>query len=301
MSTPLRFGASISNIQDGAAWRVRAPQVERLGYDAILTGDFPLLPAPVAMLAMAAGLTDSIRLGVYVLNPMLRDPHVVVHELATLDRLSGGRLDVGLGLGLGRVSSNVVVRGAVDARGDESLVEQRPVTGRVDRLNDLLDELERAFAGDVEHAHFVQVRPPILIGGAGPRLMEAAATRADRFVLSGPRTKGVYPALTDFDETAHAFAEFRALAGARAGEIELGINLQFVVVTADREAAAAEIQQLQKHLSVEGILESPRAAIGTHEEIAAHLARVHAAMGVSWFNVLGPNLEDFAPVIELLR
>jgi probable F420-dependent oxidoreductase len=275
--------------------------VEELGYDVILASDFPALPAPLPTLALAAGVTHEIRLGSYVLNAALRPPELIVHELATLDRLCEGRLDIGIGLGLGEPSSSVVVRDAMDVRGDVALATLPSARGRIAALEQLLSRLKDAFAGNAPHARFIQEHPPIVMGGAAPRLRAVAAREADRFTLSGPRDKGVYPALTNLESTRASFAEFYDEAGARANTIDLGLNLQFVVVTDDRATAAAEIQQLHSYLTVDEILESPRVAVGTHEEIANHLLCIREQMGVSFFVVLGPNVEDFAPVIARLR
>ncbi len=283
-SRPFRFGVSLRHTGDGTEWYRRVKLVEELGYDVLLVGDNPLVQAPLPALAAASAVTSRIRLSSYVLNPALRHPSMLVRELATVDRLSEGRLEIALGLG------NVQLDGLplVGAGGRPALLER------------VISELRSAFAGENPSATFQQERPPIVIAGVGPRLVEIAATQADSFLVSGQSphpAEVVGPALFDRETAERCYDRVREVAGERT---ELAIGLQVLTITNDRRAAAEEVHKTQPHLSVEQILESPKAAIGTVEEIAQQLRGQNERLGISYFMVQEPSMHDFLAVREQL-
>src|SRR5260370_3495044 len=100
MTRPLRFGVITSHADDGRAWRERARRAESLGYTSLLVPDhFQDQWAPIVGLTVAAEATTELRVGTLVFDNDYRHPVVLAKELATLDRATGGRLEVGLGAG----------------------------------------------------------------------------------------------------------------------------------------------------------------------------------------------------------
>src|SRR5689334_19600983 len=104
MPHPFRFGVGLGEGPDPAGLAERARTVEALGYDVLLAADHlvgQLAAAPV--LTAAALATSRLRLGTFVLNNDLRHPILLAQELATVDQLSAGRLEIGIGAGWDRV------------------------------------------------------------------------------------------------------------------------------------------------------------------------------------------------------
>ena len=111
----------------------------------------------------------------------------------------------------------------------------------------------------------------------------------------------VGPALFNDAVAREWYGRVRELAGERAEDLELGTALQEIAITGNRRAAAEAIRERQPHLTVEEILESPKAAIGNVEEVAEQLRRWRDELDLSYFVALEPGVEAFAPVMELLR
>lgn len=285
MSTrPFRFGVSVRHAGGGKEWLAKARRVEELGYDVLLVGDNPMTQAPFPALAAAAAVTSRVRLSTYVINPAVRSPGMLVHELATVDRLSDGRLEIALGLGNRRLDDLPLVASG----------------GRPALLERTILELRSAFAGDAANVEFAQERPPIVVAGVGPRLVELAGSLADTFLVSGqsPHPASVVgPALFDRPTAERSYDRVREIAGDR---IELACGLQVVTVTNDRRAAAEEVHTTQPHLTADEILESPKAAIGTVEEIADQLRERRERFGITYFIIQEPSMEDFLPIRDLL-
>ncbi|MFI9362828.1 LLM class flavin-dependent oxidoreductase [Kitasatospora sp. NPDC053057] len=194
-----------------------AAEAEAIGYDRLWTGDRllvaddPLSPYPGAggsapeshktfldpltLLAVAAGATGRARLGTSTLNALWQPPALLARTLTTIDLLSGGRLDVGIGLGWSE---------------DEYRAVGVPWRGRAARLEETLDVLEAFWAGgpDVRHTGALwtvppstvlarpaqRPRPPVLLGGFSPAALERVGRRADGWLGVGlplPALRGV--------------------------------------------------------------------------------------------------------------
>src|SRR2546423_1698645 len=97
---PFRFAAGIRHTTSRAEFVESVREIERLGYSAVMLSDHLVGQlAPISALGVAAGATSTLRLGTFVFNNDLRHPVVLAHELATLDQLSDGRLEIGIGAG----------------------------------------------------------------------------------------------------------------------------------------------------------------------------------------------------------
>lgn len=290
---PFRFGVNMFEVENAKLWQEKSRRAEELGYDVLHVPDHLGLPSPFPALAAAAAATERIRLGTFVLNAAFFNPALLAREVATLDRLSDGRFEFGIGTGYARNEFE-----------DAGL----PWTGagaRVDNLARTVEEVYRRLR-DPEHKPAVERdNVPLLLAGGGDRVLRLAATRANivGFTGSRPVTKvGDQSGLLNAADFAERVEFVRAEAGERFAEIELNVLAHVFRLTDDREAAAEEIRaQYGFGLTVEEMLDVPSMLIGTPEQIAAHLVEQRERLGISYYTVLEPHLEQFAEVIRAAR
>ncbi len=299
----MRFGLQL-RAEDLTTVAGEARRAEALGFDTVLVADHVGSDwSPLLTLAIAAGATTTIRLGTFVLNAGLHHPLMLARDVVTLDRLSGGRVE--LGLGAGHTPAEFAAAGVPFA----------PARERKARLAEFVEIVRAVLDGgsvDFSGAHFsltaastgrstVQERLPILVGGSGPALLAHAAGHADivgftglgRTLPDGHRHAARFqPEVLD-DQVALV----RQAAGER--EVELNVLVQVVDVTTDRRAAAAAIVERVEDLTLEDALATPFLALGTHDEIAEQLRAAGARWAISYFVVR--EAEAFAPVIARLR
>jgi probable F420-dependent oxidoreductase len=299
----MRFGLQL-RAEDLTTVADEARRAEELGFDTVLVADHVGSDwSPLLTLASAAGATTQIRLGTFVLNAGLHHPLMLARDVATLDRFSGGRVE--LGLGAGHTPAEFAAAGVPFAPARE---RKARLAEFVEIVRALLDGGSVNFHGD----HFsltaastgrstAQERLPILVGGSGPALLTHAARHADivgftglgRTLPDGHRHAARFqPEVLD-DEVALV----RQAAGER--EVELNVLVQVVDVTTDRRAAAAAIVDRVEDLTREDALTTPFLALGTHDQIAERLGVAQDRWGISYFVVR--EAEAFAPVIARLR
>ncbi|MFE3824753.1 TIGR03621 family F420-dependent LLM class oxidoreductase [Streptomyces sp. NPDC059092] len=289
MTRPFRFAVNMTTATDGDEWRKRCRRAEELGYDVILVPDHLGMVAPFPALAAAAEATERARLGTFVLNAAFWNPALLAREVATVDALSGGRLELGLGTGY--------VREEHERAGLEFL----PPGERVDLLCRTVAELDRLL-GDETHVPRParSPMPPLLIGGNGDRVLRLAAERAAITAFTGARhTPDGLRALTA-DELAERVAAYRGFEAGRAAPAELNLLLQFVAVTSDRRAAVRDLLP-RLRLDEDEALELPLLAVGTVRQVADQLRAQRERYGFTYLTVLDPCMEAFGPVIEELR
>jgi len=305
---PFRFGVNVRTAASSADWIALARKLEDLGYSTLnLPDHLTELPAPFPALASAAAVTTRLRVATLVLNNDFRHPVLLAREAATLDVLSGGRLQLGLGAGY------------MKAEYDEAGLPFDRGGVRVERLGEAVAILKRLFEGEtvtIAGCHYrvtahkiyplpvQRPRPPILIGGNGPRLLTLAATEADIVGLSGITFAGG-GLQRDFSGFRAAgvderVALVRAAAGARFDQLELNALVQQVIVTENRLGAAEELAQRWKMLSVADIFGSPFVLLGTVDEIVAQLVARRARWGISYYVVFEPVIDAFAPIVARL-
>ena len=193
MARPFRFGMVFTGHASADAFDELARRVEGQGFSTLLVADH--LSNPMAcgpMIVAAANATTTLRVGSYVYDNDFRHPVVLAKEAATIDVLSRGRLEFGIGAGWDKEE--------YDAVG----LPFDPPRVRVDRLEEALDVIGRLFAGgpvDFEGEHYrlagiegaptpVQRPIPLLIGGGGPRMLRLAAARAQIVGLVPPSLPG---------------------------------------------------------------------------------------------------------------
>jgi probable F420-dependent oxidoreductase len=297
-----RFGyqATTTDVED----LVRAARsAEAAGFDVFQVGDHVGTQlSPFVALAAAAAATSTIRIGTLVLNNDLRHPVAVAQEVATLDRVSDGRVE--LGLGAGHSFTEYSPMGLVF---DPPAVRKARLAEAVEILRPLLDGRTVDYAGShyrVAGAHTlrpVQTRLPLLVGVNGRAALTHAARHADTVALTMlGRTleDGQHHEMRWEAERLDAtIGLVRAAAGGWA-RLELHALVQAVVVTDARASVAEDLSQ-QLSTPSSDVMATPFLCLGTHEEMAHHLLACRARWGISYFTVR--DIEAFAPVMALVR
>lgn len=308
MPRPFRFGVQASSPPPGLTWPELARRVEDLGYDVLTVADhlddqYAVVPAIQA----AADATTTLRVGALVLCNDYRHPVVTAKELATIDVLSGGRLEAGLGAGW--MTTDYEQAGIpLDAAGR-----------RIDRMVEALDVLDALWAdgpATVHGEHYritaldgrpkpvQRPRPPLLIGGGGRRVLSVAARRADIVGINVNLAKGVIDADAGPDGTAERTDEklawVREAAGDRFEALELQVRVHLVVVTDDR-AGVADALAPAFGLSPAAALRSPHALVGSVEELCDDLLERRDRWGISYIGAGVDALDAMAPIVDRLR
>jgi probable F420-dependent oxidoreductase len=267
LSRIFRFGAVAAYARSGGDWVATAKRVEELGFSTLLCPDTTETFAPFAALAAAATATSTLRLGTYVLAAPLRVPAAVGWETKSLDVLSDGRFELGVGAGRPGSERDAARLGVPFGRAGERIAQVRATIEAV---------RERSNA-------------PILVAGTGPRMLALASQYADSLAI------GLPPLATDDDLEAKV-RELREIAGERFDELELNANIALVGEDAPPHAASwfgAEPKELFRVGAIAALRGTPR-------EMADTLLRRRDRTGVSYVSVNAMFVEQFAPVIELL-
>jgi probable F420-dependent oxidoreductase len=305
---PFRFGVQASSPPAGLTWPQLARRVEELGYDVLTVADhlddqYAVVPAMQA----AADATATLRVGALVLCNDYRHPVVTAKELATVDVLSGGRVEAGLGAGW------------MTADFEQAGIPLDPAGRRIDRMVEALDVLEALWSdgpATVVGDHYritgldgrpkpvQRPRPPLLIGGGGRRVLSTAARRADIVGFNVNLAKGVIDADAGPDGTSERTDEklawVREAAGERFDSLELQVRVHLVVVTDDR-AGVADALAPAFGLSPEAALRSPHALVGSVDELCDDLLARRDRWGISYIGVGVDALDAMAPIVDRLR
>ncbi len=304
MTRALRLGHQLSakSRRDPIATAVRA---EELGFDIVLAADH-VGPgwAPMPTLSAIAAVTERIRLGTLVLNNDMRNPVQLAWEASTLDRISGGRFELGLGAG------------HTPHEYDETGIERSAPADRKRRLAESVEIIRGLLDGQVvdhEGEHYrvagaqidpaEQKRLAILIGGNGEGLLAHAGAQADIVGLQGLGRTRDDGHSHDVKWSTHRLDEqieqVRTGAGVRFHDIEFNAMVQVVQITDDREAALAKVCERVDGLTMDDAASTPYLLIGGVDEIVEHMTRCNERWGVNYFAVR--ELDDFAPVLRALR
>lgn len=306
-SRPFRFGVQLSAPTDGARWIEQARRIEDLGYATITMPDhFTEQLAPMPALTAAAAATSTVRIGALVFDNDYKHPVVLAKELATLDVLSGGRVEIGIGAGW--MESDYRSAG----------IPYDPPGVRIDRFVEALAVLrgaltEGSFSFTGKHYTITDYDglplpvqrplPPLLIGGGGRRLLGIAAREADIVGINGTLTAGVVgpDAISTMTREAveDRLAHVRAVAGDRIDDIELNIRVFLTNVTNDRAGALEAVAGM---IAVDPamVAASPFALVGSVEQLIEDIQRRREELGFSYLVVGGDDVEPFAPVVAAL-
>jgi probable F420-dependent oxidoreductase len=303
---PFRFGAGAATTASAAAFAEQARRIEALGYATLLVGDHfvPHWFAAGPALTAAALATTTLRVGVTTYANDFRHPALLAREAATIDVLSGGRLEFGLGAGW------------LKAEYTQTGVPFDPPGVRVGRLAEALRIITGLWGdGAVTHTgrHYTitalegwpkplqRPRPPLFIGGGGQRLLGLAAREADIVGLLARALPGGGLDLADNSETALARKVdwVREAAGARFAGLELAAFFWKVAVTDDRRAVA-ETLAATHGVTAEQILASPYFLLGSVEHIVERVQELRERYDVSYLSALPADVEVLAPVVARL-
>lgn len=277
-----------------------------MGYGTLLMPDHVMGGAwsPFPALAAAAAATTRLRIGTLVLDNDFRNPLMLAREAATLDVLSGGRFELGIGAGWW-------------IRDNESLgIPYDRGAVRVERMAEAVRLLKRFFTEDevtFEGRYYRHVaaqcqpepvqspHPPIHIAGGGRRILTIASELAD-IVAIMPMPTETGPVRAQREVTIEAAREkvgwIREAAGDRFERIELSL-FQDATVTEDRERAIADLAGQIKR-DPELIRSSIYRPIGTPDEIRAHILRLREHLGITYFCIRGAHVDELAPMVREL-
>ena len=307
MSRPFRFAFSLDGLDGPAEIAERVRRAEDLGYSAVvMTDHFDDRHGPMVALTAAALATTTLRVGTLVLANDYRHPAVLAKELASLDQISGGRLEIGIGAGW--MTSDYEQAG---------MTLDRPGM-RIGRLDEAVTVLEGCFGDgpfDFAGRHYTisgldsqpkpvqQPRPPLLMAGGGLRMLALAARRADIVGINpslhaGAIDENAGPTATA-DATDDKLAVVRDAAGDRFGAIELQTRVHLAVITDDRHGLAAAVGPAFG-LTAEQALASPHALVGTVDECVATVEGWRERWGISYLTFTGDSTEAMSPVVERL-
>ncbi len=288
------------------AWTEKARLAEALGYKALYFPDhFGDQLGPIAALMAAASATTTLRVGSLVFDNDYRHPAVLAKEVATLDLLSDGRFD--LGLGAGWLASDYEQTGIpLDSPGV-----------RIERMAEGLEIIKGLLAGGTfsftgKHYRIASMEgqpsvqkphPPILLGGGGRRMLRLAAREADIVNVNYDLREGrINPALVQTGmagATDEKLAWIREAAGDRIENIELSVTVFFASITDDRDSLAAAVAR-GLEVGPADALATPHFLIGTVDEIVESLRERRERYGISYVILPGDVAESFAPVVERL-
>lgn len=320
MSRPFRFAVQSFSASSATEWRERARRVEALGYSALHLADHILGPgeviaaanhpvqelAAVPAMAMAAAATTTLRVGCRVFCVDYRHPAVLAKETATLDLLSEGRIEIGLGAGW--------LRGEYDALGmtfDSAAV-------RIERLSEVVRFLKAHFSGDpirVEGRYVnvsgysgaprpvQQPHPPIMIGGGSRRILSLAGREADIVSFNFNNRAGVLGpegiANSTEEKTREKLEWVREAAGPRFDDLDFEIGAYFTMLGEGADAAADGMAKAFG-LTPEQMRRHPHGLFGTVEEICDELERRRELFGTNYITIPDNVFEAFAPVVTKL-
>ena len=285
--------------------RVQAKEAEDGGFDVFHTSDHVGTNwAPLISLMAVADCTTTLRVCPLVLNNDFHHPVHLARELASLDHLSRGRLEVGIGAG-----HSFTEYKAIGQDFDPPAVRKARLGESVEVIRRLLNGESVTHHGEhyqldeVQTLRSLQDHVPILVGVNGRNALAHAAHHADIIGLTmlGKTLEDgqSHEARWGSEKLDDTVAFIREQAGERWSSIELNVLVQAVVVTDDRVAAAKELVDEVPGLSLEDALATPFLALGTHDEIAEHLLGCRERWGISYFTVR--DVQAFAPVIERVQ
>jgi probable F420-dependent oxidoreductase len=318
MSKPFRFGLQTFNAESGKAWAEKARKAEALGYSAFHLADHLLGPGPalartnhpeqnlaaIPAMAYAAAVTERIKIGCRVFCIDYHNPLVLTKSAMTIDLLSDGRLELGLGAGW-----------LQDEYAAIGLTFDEPGT-RIDRLADVVEGVKAFRAGGMLDVHndtldwqeFEGVpRPvsnaPIMIGGGSPRVLRLAGREADIVSLNFNNRAGVIGPdgvkTSSSAETRRKLGWVREGAGDRFDDLEIEIGAYFTFVMDNPEAMLQNFAQMFGQ-TPQDMREHPHALFGSVDTICEELERRRALHGISYVTVGETVMDAFAPVVARL-
>lgn len=311
---PFRFGVLCERMSSAETWHTTARQAEQLGYSTLFIRDH-FIPepfgdqfAPLVALMSAADATTTLRVGTLVLDNDYRHPVLLAKEAATLDVLSNGRFELGLGAGWAKTEYQ------------QAGISFEASGIRVSRLEEAVHVIKGLFASepltftgtyyrvaqlDSFPKPIQQPHPPILIGASGKRMLALAAREASIIgIMNADFSSGVEiddPLKRSPAALTEKIQWIRQAAGARFDQVELNMVIA-PILTADRRQAAEHCARQHNWHTIrpEDVLEMPSIFIGSLEQIIEQMEERRARFGVSYYIVSNDDMRRFAPIVARL-
>lgn len=315
---PFRFAVQATNASSAREWRDTARRVQDLGYSTLFLADHYLGPgpaqraartprqdlAPIAAMATAAAVTETLRIGCRVFCIDYHVPAVLAKEMATLDLLSEGRLELGIGAGW-----------SADEYAAMGLTFDRPGR-RITKLEEVIALIKAHFTGEeIDCAgKFVNVsgyagrprpvqrpHPPIMVGGGGPRVLAMAARAADIVSISNvPFVAHNEAGLTPLAEARRRIGYVHAAAPDRLENLDVESSPYFTEITDDPESALDELAS-KTGISADILREHPNVLIGSVDGVVDTLRSRREELGINYVSVQQAQADAFAPIVARLR
>ena len=292
MHRPFRFGVVTAYAQSHTAWITTARRVEELGYATLLMPDRLSIGslAPLTALAVAAQATTSLRIGSYVFCNEYRHPVLLAREAATLDLLSGGRFELGLGAGVGpsefqRIGIPFASAGTRVGHLEETLQLMKQLfteetvnfSGKYYTITELKGNIR-----PVQQPHL-----PLLVAGAGERMLKLAARKAN-IIAIGSKITAQGPDPTDATME-QKIAWIKEAAGERFADLELSQTVYDLMITDSGTDLSTQA----------GGPPIPKRPMSTGQAVA-YLLEQRDRYGFSYLQVYEGQMENFAPVVARL-
>ena len=315
---PFRFAVQMTQVTSAAEWRDFARQAEDRGYSTLFLADHylgagpggtgslmdPQQLAPIAAMAAAAAWTSTLRIGCRVFCMDYHVPAALAKEAATLDVLSDGRLEFGIGAGTNQREYEAMGLDFGEPR------------DRVTKLEEVVRLVKAHFSGEMIRGDGTFVKgggysglphpvqrpwPPIIIGGSRRRVLSLAAREADIVSMSHVAWTPVNDAgLTPMEEAARRYRYIADAAGARLPTLDIESSPYWSDVTDDAQGVLARRAVELRNADPDVLREHPNVLIGSVPRICELLEARREATGVNYVTVPGDRLEQFAPVVAEL-
>ena len=292
MPRPFRFGVVAAYAPSPASWIATARWAEELGYSTLLMPDRTSVGslAPIPALAVAAQATTTLRFGSYVFCNGYRHPVMLAREAATLDLLSEGRFELGLGTG---VSGDEFQRMGLPYGSAGTRFGQLEETIQLLKL--LFTEETVNFSGKYYTVTDLkgkirtvqQPYPPLLVAGAGERMLKLAAREANIIAIGSKiGARGADPTDASLEQK---IAWIKEAAGSREAEPELSQTIFDIDITDSKVASSPQA----------GGWVMTKRSFST-EQAVAHLLEQRERYGFSYLQISQGQMENFAPVLARL-
>lgn len=306
MPRPFRFAVIGRWAGGGTRWREFARRAEGQGYDTVLITDhMGAQLAPVPAMMAAADATERLRVGSFVFANDYRNPVMLAKEIATIDVISGGRVDFGLGAGW-----NV---GDYQQLG----IAYDPPPARVARFEEatlLIDRLLREEAVDhsgtyyqirgarIEPRPVQRPRPPFMLGGGGPRVLRFAARHAEIVSFIPSFNARGRPRLGTLRQGSFAqrIAAFRRAAGARVDAIDVNVWMVDAGVSDDARSLRRAAATVAKR-GANALIGFPFLLYGSRASLRDLLRERRETLGINYISIPGQAMDEFAPLVQELR
>ena len=315
---PFRFAVQATNAGGSREWRDTVHRVEDLGYSTLFLADHYLGPgpaqraahtprqdlAPIAAMAFAAACSETLRIGCRVFCIDYHVPAVLAKEAATLDLLSDGRLEMGIGAGWSEVEYGAL-----------GLDFDRPGR-RIAKLAEVIALIKAHWRGEELDCsgEFIQVsgyagrprpvqqpHPPIMIGGGGQRILTLAGREADIVSMSSvPFVARDADGLCPQEVAQRRIGFVRAAADERFGGLDIESSPYFAEITDDPEAVLAGVAK-STGISADVLRDHPNVLVGTAEGVVEKLHSHRESLGVNYVTVQQSQIESFAPIVARLQ